>query len=241
MVIPCFSTEDANRKIDVPNEPTDDEPRFEGLLINLKWTDTGMDRRVLTRKLIVCPMGRGYVPSLMIGISCAHMPIYYILSRIYIFEREGERGKINEGERGPEQERRKEGMRCKEDRENDLHLPLLNFKLSQLFPSNPLVVVLSSQKPATLPHPPPSAAPSHPFLYFPLSLSLSLSLANAPKAPLNLAHRTNGLLYASAYTRTIPFYPEIPGLSFAEISTFGSINRGPLPPPSPHAPLLSLS
>ena len=91
VVIPCFSAEDANRKIDVPNEPIDDEPRFEGLLINLKWTDTGMDRRVLTRKLIVCPMGRGYVPSLMIGISCAHIPICYISPRIYIFNREKER------------------------------------------------------------------------------------------------------------------------------------------------------
>lgn len=75
-VIPCFLAKDANRKIDALNELTDGEPRFEGLLINLKWTDTGMDHRVLTRKLIVCPMGRGYVPSLMIGISCAHVPIY---------------------------------------------------------------------------------------------------------------------------------------------------------------------
>lgn len=63
-VIPCFLAKDANRKIDALNELTDGEPRFEGLLINLKWTDTGMDHRVLTRKLIVCPMGRGYVCSI---------------------------------------------------------------------------------------------------------------------------------------------------------------------------------
>lgn len=84
-VIPCFLAEDANRKIDALNELTDREPRFEGLLINLKWTDTGMDRRVLTRKLIVCPMGRGYIPSLVIGISCAHVPIYIHLSDIYVY------------------------------------------------------------------------------------------------------------------------------------------------------------
>lgn len=142
VVIPCFSAKDANRKIDVPNEPIDDEPRFEGLLINLEWTDTGMDRRVLTRKLIVCPMGRGYVPSLMIGISCAHIPICYILPRIYIYSREREREIKHERLKENGVRNKREGKRCKEDRENDLHLPLLNFKLSQLFPSNPLVMVV---------------------------------------------------------------------------------------------------
>jgi len=34
----------------------------------------------------------------------------------------------------------------------------------------------------------------------------------AAKAPLNLTHRTNGLLYASAYMRTIPFYRDPPYL-----------------------------
>lgn len=41
--------------------------------------------------------------------------------------------------------------------------------------------------------------------------SLSLCLSR-PIAPLNLAHRTNGLLYASAYMRTIPFYRDSPYL-----------------------------
>lgn len=100
----------------------------------------------------------------------------------------------------------------------------------------------SSQKPATLSHPLPSAAPSHPFLSFPLSLSLARSLADAPKAPLNLAHRTNGLLYASAYTGTIPFYPErYPGyLSrrylLSDRLTVAPILLHPSLPPRPTAP-----
>lgn len=48
---------------------------------------------------------------------------------------------------------------------------------------------------------------SHPVQWPSLSLCLS-----RPRAPLNLAHRTNGLLYASAYMKTIPFYRDSPYL-----------------------------
>lgn len=84
-----------------------------------------------------------------------------------------------------------------------IHLPLLHFKLSQHSP------YLSRF---------PLSETFHPLAILetgslPLPLFLSLSFVCAPKAPLNLAHRTNGLLYASVYIRTIPFYRDSSYLS----------------------------
>ena len=125
---------------------------------------------------------RGYVPA----------------GNTYIYRERDRRSEGERRERRKGEEKRKEGR--KRGRGNDLHLPLLNFKLSQLFPQT-LVVLLTE---ACHPYPPLLLHLTPLTLSLSLSFSLSLALVDTPKAPLNLAHRTNGLLYASAYTGNDP-------------------------------------
>lgn len=158
---------------------------FDGLLINLKWIDRETDHRASTSKLIVCSD----------RVNIFRLQIYYRPTDLHTSvlqwtDESGKRRKVRDGYI-EEREKKREGY----------------LSATPLLQTQP---TLSSHLPR-FPHGnfPPSG---HPVQALFVPRILLFPLAYASKAPLNSTHRTNGLLYASAYMRTIPFYRDSPYL-----------------------------